>query len=267
MHELVRQYGFEMLQRDPMELQQIRQRHLGYYLSLAERVDLEWDGPYERAWLDRLHSAQPNIDAGLVWGLDQRKSEPVLRMLAALQRVWVHSHPFTRYQSVLEQALGLPWNADSTTATSARARTLNGAGYAAVGIGDYRRGYQCFGEAITLYKQLGDMSAYDYSVRNYGVALQYERDLTAAERRFRHSLAICRQAGDTKGEAWSAYHLAESMFLAGRYEAANRALREVSSRFEQLGIHIGTYTRRSCSATTNANLGDSRTPSRRTGAR
>jgi DNA-binding CsgD family transcriptional regulator len=241
MHELVRQYSLEMLERDPREVEQVRQRHLDYYLGLAERASPEWDGPLEMAWLDRLRSVQPNVDAALGWGLQEGRSEQVLRLLASLVRVWEHSYTFMLYQPVLEKALALPWSADSETAIGARARTLNGAGYAAEGFGDYLHAYEYFGEASALYKQLGDQDGYAYSVRGYGVALERAGDFAAAERRFRHSLAICRQAGDAKGEVWSAYHLAETSFVAGRYEAASHPLREVSARFDQLGIHIGTY--------------------------
>lgn len=242
MHELVRQYALEMLeQQDPAEADRIRERHLEYFLALAEEAGTAWDGAREREWLDRLRADQANVNSALTWGLDHRQSEPVLRLCAAYHRVWVFTSPSRHYLPLLERALALPWDSTSVAAASARAQILNTVGYDAIQLADTHRGRQLFEEALALYEGVGDLAQYAYTLRGYGSTFVRAGDPQSAKRHISQSLALCRRANDLIGVAWSLTDLGEATFAANEIGDAGKLFTEALANFQQLGNPFGTY--------------------------
>jgi predicted ATPase len=66
MHEVVRQFADEQLLLAQQEAQ-VKDRHLGYYLALAEHADREILGPAQFEWLPRMAAEQDNLRAALAW--------------------------------------------------------------------------------------------------------------------------------------------------------------------------------------------------------
>lgn len=243
MHELVRQYALEMLERqEPVEVERVRQLHLDYFLTLVETAGAAWDGAGEVEWLKRLQREEANVNDALTWGLEHHESEQVLRMSAALFRVWIYTSPAGLHRNLLERVLTLPWDTASPVTMSARARTLNAAGYAALGVSDVQRGRRYFEEALVLYRELGDDGEYAFSLRGYSFALLAGGDPMSAQRYLRQSLTSCRAAGDAAGIAWSISDLGEATFAAGQLEEAENLLREGIEHFEQAGILFGAHS-------------------------
>ncbi|HYJ69356.1 MAG TPA: LuxR C-terminal-related transcriptional regulator [Nocardioidaceae bacterium] len=103
MQDTIRQYADQRL-RDVGEAAAIRDRHLDYFLALAETAEpeMERDQDTWRQTLDRQHD---NILAALQWGLSASDAERGRRLAAAMARQW-----FVRGQShegleFLERAL------------------------------------------------------------------------------------------------------------------------------------------------------------------
>ena len=74
----------------PGEIKQVRERHAGYYLALAEAAEPELVGAGQVAWLERLETEYGNMRAALSWCLDEEGTKPEeraetgLRLAAAL---------------------------------------------------------------------------------------------------------------------------------------------------------------------------------------
>ncbi len=93
--ETIRQYGAERLRASGEEAV-VRDRHLEWFLALAERGEPELRGPDQVRWLDRLEAEHDNLRAALAWSQLESSSERAraagLRLAGALSWFWrVHS--------------------------------------------------------------------------------------------------------------------------------------------------------------------------------
>jgi non-specific serine/threonine protein kinase len=241
-HELVRRFAFDRLEAvDRSRADQVRQQHLVYFLSLVEQAEKSWDTPLEAQWLERLRTEQANLDAALRWAMRSQPSECALRLSAGLFTYWVYTSPLETYASALEQAVSLPWSADSPTSTRARAKALNVAGYAAAIGSDFERAMARFNEALVLCGRLNAASSLAWSLRGRGFTSRLTGDATASQADAEHSLGICRATGDLRGESWSVHDLGETAFASGDLDRAQSLLEEGMERFEAQGVDFGAY--------------------------
>ncbi len=151
MLETVREYALERLEESE-EAEQLRRRHAGYFLGLAEEEERASQGPLQRAWLDRLEAEHDNLRAALAWSLSPRgDTEMGLRLTGALSHFWYmrehHSESRMWLQSALERG---------SDATATRAKVLVSAGRLAWFQGELARANTLLEEGLTLYKDLGD---------------------------------------------------------------------------------------------------------------
>lgn len=101
--ETIRQYARDRL-LEAGELDEIRDRHLEYYLQLGETAERELLGPHQGEWLNRLTAEHDNIRAALDWAA-ARAPASGLRLAAALTRFWLarghRSEGRERYETFL----------------------------------------------------------------------------------------------------------------------------------------------------------------------
>jgi predicted ATPase/DNA-binding CsgD family transcriptional regulator len=64
----------------------LRDRHLAYFVALAERSEPQLRGPDQAAWIRRLAAEQADIRAALAWAQEAHRDESMLRLAAALKR-------------------------------------------------------------------------------------------------------------------------------------------------------------------------------------
>ena len=74
MLESIREYALERLAARGDE-EEIRRRHAGFYLELAEAAEPGLLGPKQREWLERLDAERDNVRAALDWALDAGEAE------------------------------------------------------------------------------------------------------------------------------------------------------------------------------------------------
>src|SRR5258708_2843818 len=84
--ETIRQYAREKLQAAG-DLELARDRHLDYFVSLAELSDLKIDTAEALAWFGRLESEYGNFRAALEWGLEHN-IDGALRLVGATADFW-----------------------------------------------------------------------------------------------------------------------------------------------------------------------------------
>src|SRR5262249_40791380 len=139
--ETIRQYGEgRLLERG--EATGVRQRHLEYYLRLAESAESQLTGPEQRVWLERLEAEHDNLRAALQYSAEWKAlraesgllspqpsalsppGEAGLRLAGALWRFWyMHGHQEEGRRSLAEAL-----ERSDSGPTAARAKALNGAG-------------------------------------------------------------------------------------------------------------------------------------------
>jgi non-specific serine/threonine protein kinase len=208
--ETVRQYARDRL-LEAGEEEEVRKRHLSYFLDLAEEAELKLSSFEKRVWLDRLESEHDNLRAALTWSLaDADTGEFGLRLAGALWWYWLLRDHRSEGREWLERALA---RSDADQRSPARAKALEGAGFMT---SDRRLGE----ESIALFRELGDPLGLAGSLRTLGFRLTEWGDLAAARTLYEESLAICQQQADRWGLIpclWGLGHLA---FRQSEYASA-----------------------------------------------
>ena len=90
MLEPVRQYAQEKLE-ESREAEDVRRRHLTFFLVLAEDAEPRLQGPEDMVWLQRLEAEQDNLRAALSWSLERGETKLGLRLAGTLGLFW-HAH-------------------------------------------------------------------------------------------------------------------------------------------------------------------------------
>lgn len=126
---MIREFGLEQLRKEAKESIN-RDRHLAYFLRLAEQADQEVHGPDQLAWIERIERNHNNVQVALDWCINNQYTEFALRLLGALGWVWwvrghysdmrnwfdkirllsgLHDHP-NEYAILLNRVGGQSWN-------------------------------------------------------------------------------------------------------------------------------------------------------------
>src|SRR6266508_4351586 len=84
----IREFAWDQLpEQDKVRL---RDRHLAYFVALAERAEPQLRGADQAAWLRRLTAERADIRAALAWAQEADQYESMLRLAAALKRRFWH---------------------------------------------------------------------------------------------------------------------------------------------------------------------------------
>ncbi|HSL43801.1 MAG TPA: BTAD domain-containing putative transcriptional regulator, partial [Anaerolineales bacterium] len=158
MLETIRQYAEEKL-RSSGEREILRDRHLTYFVDMAEQAEENLHSSDMIMWLDRLETELDNIRAALAWGLES-DIESMLRLAGALPKFW-HTRGFT-----LE---GIKWLEQGLSAEKAgegnqplmlnrsiiRGNALNASIFLLTNIPDREKAAAYFDESLSLFQGLG----------------------------------------------------------------------------------------------------------------
>lgn len=242
--ETVRQYCREKLYGEhPTVVRTATERHLDYYLALAEQSRTALQGTDQADWLDILEKEHDNLRVALEGSREKTKEERTeertgtmpeksLRMASALWRFW-HRRGYVslgrRYlERTLEQTADLG-------ATSVRAEGYNSAGMLALLQGDLATAKSdfetCLAIAATLDSSLLRADALHclgrlgWNQRNYALASSY----------FQAALAIQRELDNRSGVAHNLSYLGVVSSDAGDFASARDHLEESLAIARQLG--------------------------------
>ena len=241
-HELVRSYALDRLQRDGEDrADDVRSRHLDFFLSLVERANAVWESPEGPLWLSRIRLDQANIDVAMSWALERQDADRALRMAACMYSYWIFSSVPAHYSSVLDRALLLPAQSEEPKAVRIRAEALNVAGFAAIASGDLRLARSRFVDDLALCERLEDPLLISMALRGLAHTLLRMGELETARDHIERSLVVSRSADDLRGVAWATHDLGELEFASGHMDRAEALLLEAMAQFSEFGSLFGTY--------------------------
>lgn len=149
--ETIRQYAREKL-FETEEAAQLRDRHLDYFRTLAEKAEVEILNSNQIAWLERLQTEFDNIRAALEWSQENRV-EDGLRVGSAIWRFCLRAGYTRELVERLNQLLQRP---SGLMRTAARAKALYVLSILAVWQSDYVRVHALAQESYAIYKELGN---------------------------------------------------------------------------------------------------------------
>jgi predicted ATPase/class 3 adenylate cyclase len=255
--ETVRQYAREKLM-EAGEGISTRDRHLNYFMRLAERAEPEFTGPHQVAWMKQLDTELDNLRAALEWSLEQDVLAG-LRLASALKWFWVTYDRFRDGSEKLAQLLTKP---QALVRTPERAKALAAQSLLLPYMGNFTQARMWGQESISIYDELGDRLGladgllalascagnFDHARSLIAQGLEHYQalgdkpglaralgmqgefsdpaDYLQARRYLEQSLAICRELGHIAGIGANLINLGTSANRQGEYALARVWLEE-----------------------------------------
>ncbi|MFQ5654463.1 MAG: protein kinase, partial [Planctomycetota bacterium] len=187
-----RQYAREELERSD-GCDTARDRHISFFLALAEEAEPELRGPRQKAWLDRLEIEHENIKAALEWSRSAKDGDRKrLRLIGAIWRFWlIHGH-FEYGSALLEEILR---EYEPAHRSRLWAGVHHGAGALSSIQGDHAAARARFQESLAIHRKLGDKRGIANMLGNLGLLASEHADYASASALYEESLGIFRELG------------------------------------------------------------------------
>ena len=166
--ETIRQYAREKL-FESEEVALIRDRHLDYFRTLAEKAEIEILHANQTVWLQRLNVEFDNIRAALEWSQENRVEDG----LQLGNSTWRFCLRYGYARELVERLNQLLVHPSATTRTSIRAKTLSILSILAVWQGDSKKTRPLAEESLAINKELGDQKGLAASLYALGVATNH----------------------------------------------------------------------------------------------
>jgi non-specific serine/threonine protein kinase len=224
MLETIREYAWEHLAAGA-EAEEVRQRHVAYYLELSEQTNAGL-GPDKVRGPARLDAEHENLRQALDWCLTgPSAAEDGLRLAVALWRFWLPHGFLSEGRAWLERALAA--NVEDGPA-AARALALAYAGHAAWLQGDAARAVALSEEGLELCRCAGQehSEAAAYCLRNLVAAAVARGDYARAHALAEESVAVARATDDRRSLAHALFERGRVAFFRGELAAARLAFEE-----------------------------------------
>jgi len=202
--ETIRQYALEKL-AGMEEARAIRDRHLEYYLGLAEKSEPYIFSGVSATWISRLGKELDNIRAAMDWSTNSGKAVAALQIAGSLVYFWwTHQFLTSEWHDRIQRALALP---EGRERTLARAKALNGIGssyWVDANPTDRRPQLE---EALSIGRELGDRWNIATALRNLGALNNIRGNYAEARVFLEQALKVWRDMG-TEGKLGYAISLA-----------------------------------------------------------
>ena len=230
--ESVRQFTLERLREAGGE-KDARDRHLAFFLDLAEVAEAKLTGPEQGQWFDRLAADHENLLGALAWcARADGGAERGLRMAGALARFWTVRGHYEQGRRALETAIAAPGDgADS----AARATALVRLGAILLYQGDYDAAHAPLVQALGLYRERGDERGEVRALGTLGVVDMYRGTIESARKSFEDALTLYRKQGNERGVAVATHNLGSSALQLGQPESARPRFEEALALFRKIG--------------------------------
>ncbi|MBV8992294.1 MAG: adenylate/guanylate cyclase domain-containing protein [Pseudonocardiales bacterium] len=227
--ETVRQYSTARL-IEAGELHPLRQRHLSYYLALAERAEpqLPSAGPNNPV-MDSVTIELPNLRAALDWATT---TDPTagLRLMNALALFWLRGR-FQEGETAYARAL----DAAGQEPTMLRGRALAGRGYLAL-LGGNDNALGWCQAALEIGQACDDAWTQGRALRNLGFAISFG-DPARGRPLLQRSIELATQAGDNWCRVQATQLLADAWMAQDEFDTAHPILNDAYAIATRVGFH------------------------------
>jgi non-specific serine/threonine protein kinase len=222
MLETLRQYARDRLLQSGKEADW-RDRHIAYFLALAEQAEPHLVGSEQQAWLERLETEHENLRTALTWGTDAASDiNKGLRLGAALIRFWRIRGYHREGRAALAAALAV---APKTQVAGIRAKLLLGAGTLAMYQGD-QTAAELFEESLALCREMGDRPGIAKALHGLGYIAVEQEDLPRARLLQEEVVAIMRELDDRADLGRALVNLGNTIFMSGDQPSGRAYLEE-----------------------------------------
>ena len=230
MLEPVRQYALEKLGESGEE-DEVRSRHAGHYLALAEAAEPRIKGHDQVEWLDRLETENDNLRAAISHSAEAGDIETAAWMGWFIAMYWVMRARHSEGRRLMEQALARAAEAPP----GVRARIFWALSVCIYGTGENERLMEISEEGVVLARQAGDRHTEANVGGMRGFAALQLGDLDRATELLKESLAIFREMELDWDTAHILNHLAVPPLQREHYGQAADYARQALAMSERTG--------------------------------
>ena len=227
----LREYALNRL-REMGEETELRNRHLMFYFSLAEKASHELRGPRQAVWLRQLASVRGDLRSALEWAIEKQQTEAALKMGSYLSWFWFRRSDLGEGRRWLGKIMNLPkasqyphWYSD-VLAQLARGTWLH------VGPGQARPFVE---QAISVAQQHDDQWNVAQASIILGLVLIGEGNFTGAQAMIANSKAFFQKVHNEWGYAMAVLCHALSAFIQGDLTLSLTLHEECLAVFRRLG--------------------------------
>jgi non-specific serine/threonine protein kinase len=223
--ETVREYSLDRLREAGQEARW-KDRHLAYFVEVAEEAEPYLRTANQQAWLDRLETEHDNFRSALTWSsIAGGEATSGLRLAGVLGwRFWAVRGYLGEGRRWIS---GLLAAARGPQAAAVRAKALRGAVYLAYLEGDQSAALPFAEESLAIARELGDRKCICDSLHALYFASLGVNDFRSAQEQIEESLAIRRELGDRQGIFDALNNLGVVLYLQGDYSAAQACFEEM----------------------------------------
>lgn len=228
--ETVRQYAREKL-LESGEGRVLRERHLNYFLQLAEVANPKLQGAEQVNWLNRLDGDQDNFRTALTCAMETA-ADKGLCLSDSLSDYWRFRGYWFEAREWFAKMLALP---AASSPTAARARVLGRATHRAYFQGDRARLKAMLEESMAIWKTVGDKKGLAKTLDDLGRLASAQGDFAIAEQFYREGLDLCREQGDKPGTGRALLSLGNVAAAQRDWTKATALLQESLVAYRELG--------------------------------
>lgn len=218
--EPVRQYAQERLEGSE-ETNAVRLRHALWFLAFAEEAEPELRSKHQGLWLERLETEHDNLRAAIQCFLEQKETEPALRLCGALGDFWHVRGYLSEGRRWLEAALE-----EGEGPATVRTKVLSEAAFMGWEQGDFERSISLSQENLALSRRTGDKAGAALALYNLGVTKMFQEEHERAKTVFEEAVALQRELGDEVGLARALQGLGMTVMSLGDFGHAEELYEE-----------------------------------------
>jgi non-specific serine/threonine protein kinase len=235
------------------EEEQVRDRHLAWFLGVAEQAGEEIDGSNPKPAIETIEREYPNLRIAFVWSLTAAyRLLSGYRLTHALAQFWqmrgYFSEGSARLDTVLSQHAGVP--------EPLQAQAFQDAGFLANHVGDFERAKRYLQKALEIWQGLGNRGRIAWVKGFQSWTFELEGDLEAAGRVGEEALALHREDGDQWGIAAALLFLGGLAYRRGDLIKARVDLEKSLAICRRNGYGMGMTRRLTRLGQINLALGD-----------
>lgn len=231
MLETVRQYAREKLSSSGEETA-LRDRHLDWFLQLAEESNPKLHSSEQVDWLNRLDADRDNFRAALTWAMENAP-EKGLQLVDSLSGFW-RLRGYSRFEAWewFMKMLALP---GASAPTAVRARVLGKAASRTYFQGDPAQMDAMLKESLGIWRNLGDKQGLARALDDLGRLACSQRDFAVAQQCYQEGLVLMREREDKPGTDRALLGLGTVAVAQRDWEKAASLFQESLAIYRELG--------------------------------
>ena len=230
MLQIVREYALQRLDQSG-ETESTRQRHLDYYVSLAQSAESSIGTLEHAAWMKRISHEHDNLRAALQWALETGRVELALRLTGCVWRFWQMLNLLSEGRHWLTLVLQNTENIHSLD----RVKTLWGAGWLAISQGEnVAVAHPFFAEGLALARALGEQRAVGWLLHGLVDTFFSQNQIEAGFQAQEEAHAIFTALNDQEEIAWGLDMRGRCLIQLKRYDEARISLQQAIDIFRRM---------------------------------